>query len=184
MPRTFLVRVVLLAACAALLAGVGLGAGGASAAGQPTRTMSAANGLERLVLAELNAVRRAHGLRPLRRSLPLNAAADAHSRTMGRYGIFQHDSRDGSAFWHRVKRFYGARGYGNWSVGENLLWSTAGLEARRAVQLWMKSPGHRRNILTARWREIGLSAVTVAAAPGVYGGRDVVIITTDFGVRS
>jgi uncharacterized protein YkwD len=47
----------------------------------------------------------------------------------------------------------------------------------------MQSPGHRRNILTARWREIGLSAVTVAAAPGVFGGRDVLIITTDFGAR-
>ena len=48
----------------------------------------------------------------------------------------------------------------------------------------MKSPGHRKNILTARWREIGLSAVTVSAAPGVFGGRDVVIVTSDFGFRS
>ena len=48
----------------------------------------------------------------------------------------------------------------------------------------MGSPGHRKNILTARWREIGLSALKVNSAPGVYGGRDVVIITTDFGVRS
>ena len=48
----------------------------------------------------------------------------------------------------------------------------------------MGSTGHRKNILTARWREIGLSALQVRAAPGVYGGRDVVIITTDFGVRS
>jgi uncharacterized protein YkwD len=48
----------------------------------------------------------------------------------------------------------------------------------------MGSPGHRKNILTRDWREIGASAVTVHAAPGVYGGRDVVIVTTDFGVRS
>ena len=48
----------------------------------------------------------------------------------------------------------------------------------------MKSPGHRQNILTGRWREIGLSALKVSSAPGVYGGRDVVIITTDFGTRS
>ena len=47
----------------------------------------------------------------------------------------------------------------------------------------MKSPGHRKNILTPRWREIGLSALRVASAPGIYGGRDVVIITTDFGIR-
>lgn len=48
----------------------------------------------------------------------------------------------------------------------------------------MKSPAHRNNILTARWREIGLSAVTAPAAPGVFAGRDVVVMTTDFGVRS
>jgi uncharacterized protein YkwD len=48
----------------------------------------------------------------------------------------------------------------------------------------MHSPGHRKNILTPRWREIGLSAVTVRSAPGVFSGRDVVIVTTDFGVRA
>jgi uncharacterized protein YkwD len=177
------VRVALLAACACLLAGAGLGAAGASAATKPARSIEAEDRLERLVLAELNAVRRSHGLRPLRDSRPLAAAADAHSRAMGRFGFFQHESRDGTAFWHRVKRFYGPRARSSWSVGENLLWSTPGLNARAAVQLWMESPGHRRNILTPRWREIGLSAVRVAAAPGVFGGRDVVIITTDFGAR-
>ncbi len=69
-------------------------------------------------------------------------------------------------------------------MGENLLWSTGGLDASHALALWMKSPGHRANILTPRWREVGLSAVSVAGAPGVFGGRDVVIITSDFGVRS
>ena len=47
----------------------------------------------------------------------------------------------------------------------------------------MQSPGHRQNILTPHWREIGLAAVTVPGAPGVFDGLDVVIITTDFGVR-
>ena len=136
------------------------------------------------MLVELNAIRRAHGLAPLRLSRPLSAAADAHSRSMGTFGFFDHDSRDGSEFWKRVQRFYGADGYGTWSVGENLLWSSGHLSAAAALELWMESPGHRKNILTARWREIGLSALKVRAAPGVYGGRDVVIITTDFGVRS
>ncbi len=48
----------------------------------------------------------------------------------------------------------------------------------------MESPKHRENILTPRWREVGLSAVTVPAAPGVFGGRDVTIVTSDFGTRS
>jgi uncharacterized protein YkwD len=183
MQRRHAFRAALLAACACFLAGAGVGAGGASAAAQPARTIEAEDQLERLVLAELNAVRRSHGLRPLSASRPLAAAADAHSRAMGRFGFFEHESRDGTAFWHRVKRFYGPRARSGWSVGENLLWSTPGLNARAAVRLWMESPGHRRNILTPRWREIGLSAVRVAAAPGVFGGRDVVIITTDFGTR-
>jgi uncharacterized protein YkwD len=155
---------------------------GAAAAPTARSTVAADDGLERSVLVELNAVRRAHGLVPLRASAPLARAADAHSRAMGVHGFFEHDSRDGSPFWERVERYYGRTS--RWSVGENLVWgSTGSIDARRAVELWMASPGHRKNILTARWREIGLSAVRVSAAPGVFGGRDVVIVTTDFGVR-
>jgi len=47
----------------------------------------------------------------------------------------------------------------------------------------MNSPEHRANILNARWREIGVSAVHFAAAPGTYKGLEVTIITTDFGIR-
>ena len=159
-------------------------AAGAGAASNPVRTLAAADQLESQVLAELNAIRRQRGLTPLRLSRPLSTAADAHSRAMGTFGFFDHDSRDGSAFWKRVQRFYSPDGYQTWSVGENLLWSSGRLSAAAALKLWMGSPGHRKNILTARWREIGLSALQVRAAPGVYGGRDVVIITTDFGVRS
>ena len=166
------------------LALLSVGAVGANAAGNPARTLGAANQLESQVLGELNAIRSAHGLAPLRLSRSLTTAADSHSRAMGTFGFFGHSSRDGSAFWKRVQRFYGQGSYGSWSVGENLLWSTTGLDASGALKLWMASPGHRKNILTARWREVGLSAVTVPAAPGVFGGRDVVIITSDFGVRS
>ena len=177
-------RLVLVATLACVLAALSAGVGGASAAAKPARTVSTANPLEELVFVQLNGVRRAHGLAPLRRSSPLAAAADVHSRAMAVHGFFAHESRDGSTFWKRVKRFYGSAGYRSWSVGENLLWASPDLSAARAVKLWMSSPGHRKNILTARWREIGLSAITVAGAPGVFGGRDVVIITTDFGARS
>jgi uncharacterized protein YkwD len=159
-------------------------AGSSRAATTPSRTLAAADGLELKVLAELNHVRRSRGLVPLKLSKPLSAAADSHSRAMGTYGFFAHDSRDGSAFWKRVQRFYGPRGYHTWSVGENLLWASGSLTAPTALSLWMKSPGHRKNILTPDWREIGISAVSVRSAPGVFGGRDVVIITTDFGIRS
>jgi len=171
-------------ALASVLALLSVFAAGAGAASQPVRTLAAADLLESQVLVELNAIRSRHGLKPLRLSKPLSAAADIHSRSMGTLGFFAHDSRDGSAFWKRVQRFYSPDGYQTWSVGENLLWSSGPLSAAEALRLWMKSPGHRQNILTGRWREIGLSALKVSAAPGVYGGRDVVIITTDFGTRS
>ena len=168
----------------AVLALLSVGASGATAAGNPVRTLSAASKLESQVLIELNTIRRSHGLVPLRLSSPLSSAAESHSRAMGKFGFFSHSSRDGSAFWKRVQRFYGPGKSRNWSVGENLLWSTTGLDASRALKLWMASPGHRKNILTPHWREVGLSAVTVPSAPGVFGGRDVVIVTSDFGVRT
>jgi uncharacterized protein YkwD len=166
------------------LAFLSVGAAGANAVGPPVRTASSVNQLESQVLGELNAVRRSHGLAPLRFSQPLSAAADSHSHAMGKFGFFSHESRDGSEFSARVKRWYGPGGYRSWSVGENLLWSTGRLNAGAAVKLWMESPAHRKNILTPSWREVGLSAVAVSSAPGVFGGRDVVIITSDFGARS
>jgi uncharacterized protein YkwD len=167
----------------ALVATLGLGAEGAGAAGAPARSISAVDTLEPAILVELNAIRQAHGLSRLRDSAQLARAAEAHSRAMGTYGFFTHESRDGSAFWKRVERFYSPVNPSAWSVGENLLGSSPTIEAKAAVALWMKSPGHRKNILTARWREVGLAAVAVTAAPGVFGGRDVTIVTSEFGVR-
>ncbi len=59
----------------------------------------------------------------------------------------------------------------------------AGHRWGRALKLWLASPEHRKNLVDPTWREIGVSAVHVAHAPGVYHGRDVTIVTTDFGVR-
>ena len=49
--------------------------------------------------------------------------------------------------------------------------------------MWLDSPEHRKNLENPSWREIGVSAVHVAQAPGVYHGQEVTIVTTDFGVR-
>jgi uncharacterized protein YkwD len=68
-------------------------------------------------------------------------------------------------------------------VGENLVWASPDLDALGAMQLWPKSPPHRENMLAPRWREIGISAVHAAAAPGTHGGQPVTIVTADFGVR-
>jgi len=169
----FLFSGAVLLACAVLAAP----AGAASTAVQPTS-------LELGVLASLNDVRVEHGLSPLRLSSELSAAARQHSSEMGRVGYFAHSSADGSLFWRRIGRYYPVGRSQRWSVGENLVWNTPDLDAAGALDAWMRSPEHRKNILTPGWREIGISAVLVAAAPGAFGGRGVTIITTDFGVRT
>ena len=98
-------------------------------------------------------------------------------------GYFAHESADGTAFWQRIQRYYSANGFHSWAVGENLLWSSPDVDAQGALQMWLNSPEHKANLLNARWREIGVSALHVDAAPGTFRGLDVTIVTTDFGVR-
>jgi uncharacterized protein YkwD len=142
-----------------------------------------ASALESSLLREINATRAQHGLRALRWSTRLTAAADQHSGAMAAKGFFAHESANGGAFWRRIAAFYGYGGYRQWSVGENLLWSSPDVTPSGALRMWMNSPPHRENLLSRDWREIGLSAVHAAHAPGVYGGSEVTIVTADFGVR-
>lgn len=155
----------------------------APAAAGVTHRHAAMQGLETGVLDEINATREAHGLVALRLSPALTAAARQHSFEMAKDGYFAHNSANGSTFDRRIVRFYPSTRTRFWSVGENLLWSSPDVDAATALQMWMNSPEHRANLLSPRWREIGLSAVHVAAAPGTYGGREVTIVTSDFGVR-
>jgi uncharacterized protein YkwD len=154
-----------------------------AAKADPTRKISAENALEGAVLAEVNALRSRSDLAPLRISSQLSAAADVHSKAMAERGFFSHMSADGSAFWRRVQRHYGSEGFAYWSVGENLLWASATLDAPRAIRMWLDSAPHKKNLLAPQWREIGLSAVRVPSAPGTFNGLDVTIVTADFGVR-
>jgi uncharacterized protein YkwD len=135
------------------------------------------------VLVEINTVRREHGLRALRANVRLTAAAAQHSREMAARGYFEHVSWNGTAFWKRIQRFYRRRGYRSWSVGENLLWASPTVDPARALHMWMTSREHRANLLARDWREVGLSAVHVQSAPGLYNGDEVTIVTADFGVR-
>jgi uncharacterized protein YkwD len=144
---------------------------------------TAMRSLEQDVLVNLNALRRQHGLVPLRFSPKLAAAARHHSTDMANRGYFSHSSANGSSFSRRIARFYSASGRRYWAVGENLLWSSPDVDAARAIDMWLESPPHRKIMLTARWREVGLSAVHATAAPGTFGGREVTIVTADFGVR-
>ena len=138
--------------------------------------------LEVDIVARINAQRGARGLRSLRVARGLTAAAEYHSQQMGRFGFFEHASRNGAPFWRRIERFYPS-GRGYWSVGENIFWESPDTTGSSVVHEWMMSPPHRADVLTREWRDVGVAAMHFDAAPGAYGGRPVMIVTADFGVR-
>jgi uncharacterized protein YkwD len=154
-----------------------------AATAAPRHAHAALTPLESGVLVDINNFRRAHQLPPLKFSTRLTAAARAHTQEMAQQGYFAHDSANGSAFWRRIQGFYTSSPWRYWSVGENLLWSSPDVSPRHALEMWLASPEHKANLMNARWREIGVAALHEAAAPGVFKGLDVTIVTTDFGVR-
>jgi len=139
--------------------------------------------LESQVLDAINQLRASYGLSELRLNPALSLAALGHSQSMGKRGFFSHDGYDGSVFWQRIKPKYRPRPGVEWGVGENMVWAAPDLSAQDAIDDWMASPPHKKNLLTPAWQEVGLGAVRALAAPGVYEGLDVTILTADFGTR-
>lgn len=154
------------------------------AAGTPKATAQRQATLEQGILREVNRVRAARGLRPLTLSRPLQAAATFQTRSLLTQGVFDHDTAGSGTFSNRLRRFYPVASGRAWSVGENLLWSSAGISAEDAVKIWLESPAHRRTMLDPQWQETGVGAFGSASAPGVYvSAGAVVVVTMDFGRR-
>lgn len=135
--------------------------------------MSSDAALEAALRARIDDARARHGLGRLRPDLALERAARAHSRAMAEHGFFAHESPlPGLAEPADRARAAGAACDG---VGENLAFlSRAIATADRFVELWLDSPGHRANLLTAEWETTGV---------GVFAARDEVVYATQlFGV--
>jgi uncharacterized protein YkwD len=141
-------------------------------------------GLERQVLRQLNQYRGKKRRRALKAQKQLRRAAVVHGKAMAARGFFEHESANGESFHTRVKRYYPTKGFRAWSVGENLVWASGTLNAKRAIALWRNSPGHNRNMLARDWRHVGVAAIRIRSAPGVFDGLNVTIVVTDFGSRS
>jgi uncharacterized protein YkwD len=154
----------------------------APAAGTATLTLD--RSIAATVAGQINEVRVAHGLAPLRVNVRLTRAATSHTREMAIGGYFGHESGDGEPFTWRLARFYPARGFARWQVGENLVWGSPGLSGEAVVRSWLSSSEHRAVLLAPGWREIGLAVAQVPLAPGEYRDRQTTIVTADFGVRS
>jgi len=153
-----------------------------SAGGRAT-SVSRASELEAPLLTRINAVRRRFGLRPLVRSVQLTQAAVAHAQALAAAGYFSHNWSNGAPFQRWIRSFYPVAHAAFWSTGENLLWGSQAITPADAVDAWLASPEHRRNLLAPKWRQIGIGVVRVGAAPGFYRGQDVAIAATEFGVR-
>lgn len=116
------------------------------------------------VVVLLNHERATHGLAPLTVDTRLAQAARAHSADMLRHGYFAHDGRQGR--WDVRLRRYVTRPL----LGEVLEFGTGRYAtAGGMVSAWMRSPEHRRVILTPDLRRVGLGIVTgtYRGAPGV-----------------
>ena len=113
--------------------------------------------IERQVFNLLNAERRSKGLSELEWNDDVAALARLHSRNMADGKFFSHRGSDGSMVDDRADRL----GLGAWRlIGENIAYMR-GYEdpAALAVEKWMESTAHRKNLLGPNWKE---SAVGVA----------------------
>jgi len=149
--RTPRLRPALLAGLAAVLAVAPM----ATSAGPA----SAALTVQQQVVQLVNAQRARAGCRALIVDARLARAALAHSADMAKRRYFSHTSLDGRTFVQRIR----AQGYRGTRLGENI---AAGYRTPSAVMTaWMKSPGHRANILNCRYTAIGVGYAT----GGPYG---------------
>lgn len=96
------------------------------------------------VLKRVNEIRKARGLPPVAFSPRLARAARDHSRDIARHEMMGHRGSDGSRLPDRVKRV----GYRYRLVAENV--AAGQTTPKETVEAWMKSPGHRRNLLLRR----------------------------------
>lgn len=134
------------------------------------------------ILCLVNRERAAQGERALAPDMRLQHAAQAHTDSMAYRDYFEHDGPRGDTPLSRMR----AAGYlyssqVSYEVGENIGWGTLWEGTPQAVvAAWMASPGHRANILDARFRSTGIGVSThppFSLARGQAGA----VYTQDFG---
>lgn len=102
------------------------------------------------VLTLINKERAKAGCPALVAQPQMTEAAELHARDMAESNFFAHEGLDGSSPGDRMR----AQGYGAGYWGENI--AAGQKSAAEAVSGWMKSPGHRANILNCRYTETGI----------------------------
>jgi uncharacterized protein YkwD len=109
-----------------------------------------ASSIETEVVKLSNQARAKKGCRPLVHDPRLHLAAERHSADMAASGRFTHDSSNGRTFDQRIK----AAGFSFSSAAENI--ATGQPTAAAVMRDWLKSSGHRANILNCSFTHIGV----------------------------
>ena len=139
----------------ALFAGLGW-SGGRGGDGGPDRVAA------RRIVALTNAARQRDAQPPLAVSERLTRAGEAYAREMARREWFDHIDPDGATVEQRAEVF----GYAGWVfLAENLAVDSGTREPAGVVASWLRSPGHRRNILSADLEEVGVGCYAVSGDP-------------------
>lgn len=135
----------------------------AAAVSSPSKSEPAASAAptpeEHKMLELTNARRRLDGKHDLKHNLLLMAAARAHSENMAKLDQFAHEV-EGKSVQHRVDAqryrwsFVGENLAYAWSIGYPLTHSIYSVEHH--IECLMNSPGHRANILSGNFTELGI----------------------------
>jgi uncharacterized protein YkwD len=83
----------------------------------------------------------------------LQAAAERHATAMAQQNFFSHTGADGSKMQGRIQ----AQGYNGRKLAENI--AAGQPTAQDVVAGWLKSAGHKRNMLDCDFTETGLALV-------------------------
>ncbi|WP_327302656.1 sigma-70 family RNA polymerase sigma factor [Streptomyces sp. NBC_01298] len=111
------------------------------------------------VISLVNSERAKAGCGPLKEDAQLRTAAQGHSDDMARRDFFSHTNPDGADPGQRTT----AAGY-RWSTyGENIAMGQR--TAAQVMDSWMKSQGHRENILNCSFKDIGVGIHTGSGGP-------------------
>lgn len=94
------------------------------------------------LLSEHNRHREARGMEPLVLNEDLCEYAQNHAESMASKGHLVHSSMSNLASV-----------LGNGNVGENIAWGQTSEE--QVCDAWIKSPGHKANILSKRYKKVG-----------------------------
>lgn len=105
---------------------------------------------EREVIRLTNNERTQRGLQPLKANWQLSRVARYKARDMRDKGYFSHNSPTYGSPFDMMKQFNISYSY----AGENIAMGQP--TPRAVVDAWMKSPGHRRNILNPHYTQIGV----------------------------